>query len=47
MGSVYADSYLTVAALSSIGDPSGCFPSLSTRYDERFVSVDVRSIEMT
>ncbi|KAK7413384.1 hypothetical protein QQX98_007761 [Neonectria punicea] len=43
MGSVYADSYLTIAALSSKDDSSGCFPDTSTRYDEPFISMDVRS----
>jgi len=43
MGDVYAGSYLTVAALGSKDDSSGCFPNFSTRYDEPFVSVDVRS----
>jgi hypothetical protein len=43
MGLVYANSYLTVAALSSKDDSSGCFPDMSTRYEEPFVSLDVRS----
>lgn len=43
MGSVYAQSYLTVAALSSTDDSSGCFPDPETRYKEPFVSSDVRS----
>ncbi|KAH6990101.1 heterokaryon incompatibility protein-domain-containing protein [Ilyonectria destructans] len=43
MGLVYANSYLTIAALSSKDDSSGCFPDMSTRHDEPFVSLDVRS----
>lgn len=43
MGDVYAGSYLTVAALGSQDDSTGCFPDASTRYSEPFVSVDVRS----
>jgi len=43
MGDIYAGSYLTIAALSSKDDSSGCFPDIDTRYDEPFVSVDVRS----
>ncbi|KAM5343900.1 hypothetical protein ACJ41O_012437 [Fusarium nematophilum] len=43
MGLVYANSYLTIAALSSKDDSSGCFQDASTRFDEPSVSVDVRS----
>ena len=43
MGDVYANAYLTVAALSSKDDSSGCFPDETKRYDEYFVSSDVRS----
>jgi Heterokaryon incompatibility protein (HET) len=31
MGSVYANSYLTIAASSSLDDSSGCFPSLEAK----------------
>jgi hypothetical protein len=43
MGDVYANSYLTIAALSSKDDSSGCFPPPLTRFREPFVSADVRS----
>lgn len=43
MGAVYANAYLTVAALASKDDSSGCFPDPTTRYDDYFVSADVKS----
>jgi hypothetical protein len=43
MGEVHANSYLTVATLSLKDDSSGCFPDFSTRYNEWFVSANVRS----
>ena len=43
MGAVYANAYLTIAALASKDDSSGCFPDPATRYDDYFVSADVRS----
>jgi heterokaryon incompatibility protein (HET) len=43
MGDVYANSYLSVAALSSTDDSSGCFPNPETRFTEPFASSDVRS----
>jgi hypothetical protein len=44
MGNVYADSYLSVAAMSSTDDSSGCFPDPETRFDKPFASSDVRSM---
>ncbi|KAH7074279.1 heterokaryon incompatibility protein-domain-containing protein [Paraphoma chrysanthemicola] len=43
MGDVYANAYLTIAALASKDDSSGCFPDPATRYDDYFVSADVKS----
>jgi hypothetical protein len=43
MGDVYANSYLSIAALSSKDDSSGCFPRFPDRYEEEYVSVDVTS----
>ena len=34
MGDVYANAYLTVAALASMDDSSGCFPDPATRYND-------------
>jgi hypothetical protein len=46
MGEVYANSYITIAASSSIDDSSGLFPSMKARMDENgigYVSSDALS----
>jgi hypothetical protein len=42
MGEVYANSYLTISALSSENDAGGCFPGLGNRLEKPHVSADAR-----
>jgi hypothetical protein len=45
MGDVYANSYLTIAASSSLDDSSGCFPSLEAK-DSPYVSPEAASMSL-
>jgi hypothetical protein len=46
MGYVYAYSYLTIAASSSVDDSSGCIPTIQTRSDMRYISPDAESMHL-
>jgi len=46
MGHVYANSYITIAASSSVDDSSGCLPTIQTRSDMKFVSPDAESMHL-
>jgi hypothetical protein len=45
MGDVYENSYLTIAASSSLDDSSGCFPSLEAK-DSSYVSPEAASMSL-
>ena len=44
MADVYAKSYLTIAASSSSDDSSGCFPSMTTRFNTPHLSPEAESL---